>query len=329
MARRGGGWRDGVVVDKARLSWGTEDRRPSAEHSKGERGTEVVGFNGFSQIVVVEESIEIYPNGMESSPLALPRLGLIGIVAKEMEQDMAGTCRRLKEMGYEGLEISLRRIDEVGGSKRMAEVLAAAGLELVTLMVMKEQLHDEMDAVERALKYFQCVHVTVPHGPAESLEGIKKDAALYNEVGRRLHGVGAQLCYHNHEHEFLSHPRGTGHTAMDVLLDATTPETLALHLDVAWAAFGGVDPVVLLERYAGRVPVVHVKDLYSLKVRGCFTCPGTGLLDIAGIVRACQRGRVKWLTVEQDQPRRLRGFELAAAARNNLVELGLELPTRL
>lgn len=256
-------------------------------------------------------------------PVSL-RLGIIGIVAAELDRDLPGTLLRLSELGYQGLEMSWQRILQLGGADRVAEGLSAAGMELLTLMALKEQLRDHEATLHQTLARFSCRHLTIPHGSAESLDAIKQDAAFYGEAGARLHDRGVQLCYHNHEHEFRSRPRGTGHSAIDVLMDATTPETLALHLDVAWAAFGGADPVVVLERYSGRVPVVHLKDLYSLEVRGCFTCPGTGLLDLASILSACRRHGVKWATVEQDAPRRLRGLELAAAARHNLVELGLD-----
>jgi sugar phosphate isomerase/epimerase len=251
-----------------------------------------------------------------------PRLGIIGIVAEELDADFPGTLRRLAALGYAGIEMGEKRVADAGGPERLAALLADAGLELITLMVLREPLRDRLDEVRTACRTLRCRYLTVPWAPLDSLDAVKADATLYSEAGMRLRDDGVQLCYHHHEHELLTRLRG-GQTALDCLLAETRPEALALHLDAAWATFGRINPVSLLERYSGRVPLVHLKDLYDLELRGCFTCPGTGLVDLAGVIQASRRHGVAWLTVEQDTPRRLRGMDLAAAARHNLAELGL------
>jgi sugar phosphate isomerase/epimerase len=254
-------------------------------------------------------------------PRPSPRLGIIGIVNAELDADLPGTLRRLAALGYAGVEVGEKRIVEAGGPERLAGMLADAGLELITLMVMREPLRDRLAELRAACRALRCRFLTVPWAPLDTLEAVKADAQLYTDAGLRLRDDGVQLCYHHHEHELLNRLKG-GQTALDCLLAETRPEALALHLDAAWATFGRVNPVSLLERYSGRVPLVHLKDLYDLELRGCFTCPGTGLVDLAGVIHASRRHGVSWLTVEQDTPRRIRGFELAAAARHNVIELG-------
>ncbi len=247
-------------------------------------------------------------------------IGIIGIVGPEMERDFSGTLARLRELGYRGIEFTLDTLKKHGGPAAVGSVLKAADMSLVTLHTLREPLRDNLAEHLDALAATGGKHLTISWGPLDSLDSIKQDADLYNALAPEIHKAGARICYHNHEHEFLI--RLNGRHAIHPLLEQTKT-SLALHLDVAWAAFGGASPVALLERHAGRVPLVHLKDLYDLTVRDCFTTVGTGLVDIAGCVRAAITAGTEWITVEQDHPRGITGFDLAAASILNLRNLGL------
>lgn len=248
------------------------------------------------------------------------KIGIIGIVSRELEQDFPGTLLRLSELGYAGIEMSLSSINRHGGPERVAAALQAAGLELITLHTLREELRDNPTVLHEALAATACRHLTISWSPTDTPESVKADASLYKEAAASLAASGVRLCYHHHEHEFLI--RFNGEAALDHLLKQTK-DALALHADIAWAAFGGVNPVALIERHAGRVPLVHLKDLYDLSVRGCFTTLGTGIMDVRGCVAAALAAGSEWLTVEQDQQRGIQGMELAAASILNLRTLGV------
>ncbi len=93
-------------------------------------------------------------------------------------------------------------------------------------------------------------------------------------------------------------------------------------MDIAWVTFGGEDPVRVLRRLAGRVPIIHVKDLWALDERGKFTAVGTGVVDVAGSMRAAAETGVEWAVVEQDQCRNLSAMDTVAVSYLNLKEHG-------
>ncbi|MGC9450208.1 MAG: sugar phosphate isomerase/epimerase family protein [Oceanipulchritudo sp.] len=247
-----------------------------------------------------------------------PKIGIIGIIGKELQADLPGTLHRLRELGYAGIELGFAGMDKLGGMDTVATALGSAGMELITLHTLREPLRDNLQEHLGCLAATGCRHVTVSWSPADSEESIAADAALYREIAPAIHAAGARLCYHHHDHEFRI--RFNAHCALDRLLAAAGPEVLQLHADIAWAAFGGVQPAALIERHAGRVPLVHLKDLHDLSIRGCFTALGTGLVDIPAALHAARAAGVEWLTVEQDSPRRLAGFDLATASILNLRE---------
>jgi hypothetical protein len=104
------------------------------------------------------------------------------------------------------------------------------------------------------------------------------------------------FAYHNHVFEFV---QSDGAYLLDRLLDATDPALVALELDVYWAAYAGVDPAGYLRRRAGRVPLVHLKDLAADR---SFAEVGDGTLDFAAIFATAEEGGVRWYIVEHDQP---------------------------
>ncbi len=105
------------------------------------------------------------------------------------------------------------------------------------------------------------------------------------------------LCYHHHGHEF---DRVDGEYIFDVIMDHSDPDHLAAEIDTYWAQYGGVDPVALIERYAGRCPLLHIKDMADDAPRS-FAEVGRGVLDWNAILEAARKVSVKWCVVEQDE----------------------------
>jgi sugar phosphate isomerase/epimerase len=106
--------------------------------------------------------------------------------------------------------------------------------------------------------------------------------------------LGLELGFHNHDAEVRD--LGNGRTALDELLELS----VFLELDLGWAWWAGIDPVELLERTRGRVPLVHVKDFRERGERSF--CPvGDGNVDFERILPVAIAQGVEWLLVEQDE----------------------------
>ena len=112
------------------------------------------------------------------------------------------------------------------------------------------------------------------------------------------------LAVHNHFHVFKSFD---GVTGFEVLMKETDPKFVNFELDCFWAVFAGHDPVRLFERYPGRFPLLHIKDMQPGHkpsvdtVEGQpFTEVGRGVIDWKRIFAAAPQGGVKHYFVEQD-----------------------------
>ena len=119
-----------------------------------------------------------------------------------------------------------------------------------------------------------------------------------DECAHKLREHGIDLYYHNHHFEFIRF--ADGKTTMDYLYEGLNPETISFCLDTHWVQRGGGNPTTWVEKLAGRIPCIHLKDV-DVQVNKPVTAPvGWGNLDFDAILAACADAEADYLLVEQD-----------------------------
>jgi sugar phosphate isomerase/epimerase len=168
------------------------------------------------------------------------------------------------------------------------------------------------DELARALEQVKhqgfsfAVYPYLPPDERGGLDAIRKLAEKLNAAGKKAHAAGLGFCYHNHAFEFQ--PTG-GTTPLQVLLDSTDPKLVGIELDCFWVSVAGHNPVELLGKLSGRVPLVHLKDkpsgtpvMYNETVpKTTFKEVGSGVIDWPAVLRAAKAAGVSHYFVEQDQ----------------------------
>lgn len=239
-------------------------------------------------------------------------------VRDETARDFAGTVRRVAEMGYPAVEFA-----GYGGltAEQMVALLSETGLRAASTHVGLDALESDLDQQLDYCSAINCTHLVLPWLVPEyrTAEAFRAMAPKLNEIGRRCADRGISFAYHNHDFEFAVSPGDEGKTLLDTLRDGTDAALVGFEVDVYWAAFAGIDPVELLGRYAGRVRLVHMKDLGA--DRG-FAEVGDGTLDMRGICAAAETAGARWLIVENDAPR-MPSLESARRSLENLRGMGL------
>ena len=86
-------------------------------------------------------------------------------------------------------------------------------------------------------------------------------AAKVQQGGRGVEESGIQFAYHNHHFEFV---QVEGKYAYDILLEQTDPKLVQMEMDLCWMNIAGQDPIEYFDRYPGRFPMVHVKDVKKI-----------------------------------------------------------------
>ncbi len=142
---------------------------------------------------------------------------------------------------------------------------------------------------------------SMPSGSARS----EKDALLkfidtVNEIGHKLSKYGMKFTYHNHHFEFA---KIEGKTIMDYLIDGFDPNAVSFVLDTYWVQHGGYDVRKMIERLAGRIDILHLKDMgVSLDENNSdITEVGNGNINFEDIIPLAEKIGVKDFVVEQDR----------------------------
>ncbi|MGQ9731549.1 MAG: sugar phosphate isomerase/epimerase family protein [Candidatus Zipacnadales bacterium] len=213
------------------------------------------------------------------------------------EKDFSGTVKQVAEIGYAGVEIA----GHTGGMSpaELKTFLEDLGLGLAGSHIGLDQLENNLAQVIEDNLTLGNPWVVCPWMPEErrqTAEGWRTVAAELSEIGAKLKGAGLQLCYHNHSFEFQ---RFNGETGFDIFYAAADPECVKAQIDTYWVQHGGEDPAATIRRFAGRVPLVHLKDM-TPGDNPTFTEVGNGILDFPAIFEASEAAGVQWYSVEQD-----------------------------
>ena len=221
-------------------------------------------------------------------------------VRQEMAQDPVATIKAVAEMGYEGVEGGT---PEGMTSKEYLRLLEDCGLKLVGSGVNPSDLiNDLQKVIDRCGELEINSLMTGIGGELRAAGGDwKKAVAVLGEGCAKAAEAGLQILYHNHAFEFEA--KVDGMYGLDYLLATIPPEAIQAELDVYWVHTGGEDPVKYINKYAGRLPRIHIKDRAPAPAdKECpFAEIGQGILDWDAIFDAAPAAGVAWYFVEQDQ----------------------------
>jgi sugar phosphate isomerase/epimerase len=217
------------------------------------------------------------------------------------------TLQALERIGYSEVEATQGGIDKIWPSlKKTGLKPVAIHIETNLMAAGKEAELDAAIADARQRGFAYVVYPYMPPGERGGPAEMRSFAGRLNRAGVKCRDAGMTLCYHNHAFEF--DPKD-GKTPLEIIMDGTEKGVVGLEFDIFWASVAGHDPAAVLERYSGRVPLLHLKDkaagtpvqVHERIPRTAFKEVGAGAIDIAGVLRAAHAAGVKHYFVEQDQ----------------------------
>jgi sugar phosphate isomerase/epimerase len=238
---------------------------------------------------------------------------------EDAQRDFVGTLKQVAALGYAGVEFA--GYGELSAAQLRA-VLDDLGMASIGAHVPLEVAVSDINAVIDYHLTLGSATVTIPW-LAESLRGEKASwlsvAAQLREIGAACRAQGLQLCYHNHDFEFA---RFDGVYALDLLYDAVDPALLQAELDLYWVKKAGEDPAAYVKKFAGRVPLLHIKDMAN-DADGSFAEFGEGVIDWEPVFAAAPAAGVRWYIVEQDRCLLHPCLESVAISMANLKKRGM------
>lgn len=228
----------------------------------------------------------------------LKKIGYIsGIIGKELNGDWKSTLKQTVDFGFTEIETGKYLGDSAAGflayCKEIGIKPIAGGISFTD---KEDELKKKLDGLaELNLKYAVNYWPWLTGGPFK-LEDCKKSVELLNNLGEACKKRGLTLCWHNHDKEFIAMEEGL---PFDYLMAHTDKNLVKCEMDLYWVAKGGADPLAMLKKYAGRIPILHVKDMAPGDAKD-FECPGSGIIDFPSIFREAVKQRIEHYFVERD-----------------------------
>jgi len=232
--------------------------------------------------------------------------------AAQSSDPLATQLRTLKSCGYTDVQPYHTQYDDPQGMKRLLDEI---GLTAKTGHFNVSMFEEEFDRVIAAAEVLGMNLLVAPYiqpqdRPADA-GGWKRYGAVLTSYAERCAARGYTFAWHNHEFEFEALPDGS-YPIEHLLGDA-----LLWEIDVAWVVRAGVDPKPWLERYAGRIPAVHVKDIapkQSVVTEGGWADVGEGIVDWPVLWDAAVAAGSQLMIAEHDDPSDYVRFARTSAA---------------
>jgi sugar phosphate isomerase/epimerase len=239
-----------------------------------------------------------------------PLNGPIGLqlwsLREHLPKDLPGTLARVRAMGF-------REVEGAGLWKQTAPALRAAldaaGLRCRSAHMGFERLRDDMPGAIAEVKALGATWVVtpwIPHKDVFAREDALRAAEAFNRFGKALDEAGLRFGYHCHGYDSAPSTEGT---LVDTIARHSDEKLVAFQVDVFHAHHGGADPVRLIDRLAGRVVSLHLKDQkkgFPVET-GKGTAPpeadvpvGTGQIDWPAVLRAAMKAGASLYYVEDE-----------------------------
>jgi len=262
------------------------------------------------------KSVVLSAAGAAVSPrlIASPEKTILGVqlwtIREYLKQDLQGSLARLAKLGYNQIELFDYNGTYWGKSpKEFSKICNGLGLTIISSHYETGR-HDNAkgtllngwskaidDAAEMNIKYMICAWLYKEE--RVSLDKYRELATMLNEAGEECSKSKIQFGYHSHNFEF---PPIDGLVPYDFILQNTDKNYVKMEADLFWITKAGVNPVDYFNKYPGRFPLWHVKDMERGSEQ--FAEVGHGIINFDPIFAARDIAGLEHWFVEQDQTSR-------------------------
>lgn len=287
-------------------------------------------------------------------PIKAVQQFMLGTVMNK-ETQAAETMRKMKDAGYDGIELCGFMIKPMGsmvkiltkaagmpvgngGKLNWKKLVKESELKVVSIHEQLGYIESDTQAVVEEAESLDTDNIVVTgmyrfdYGDKEN---VKKLAERLNEAGRKLKERNIKLLYHNHNCEFV--PFGSRHdecevkNAYELLISDTDAAYVSFEFDSYWAADAGVNVPALMALLGQRMKLYHITD------RGCrqtgpsvtpilkmdsMEC-GTGCMDLVALLEQAKKNNVEAVVLESHknwiEKSPIRSFEASAGFLNKYV----------
>lgn len=217
------------------------------------------------------------------------------------KEDVEKTFAKVAAMGYKSVQVSGMKYLNIQQIKELSE---KHDLKVVGAHVSIDRFEQEFETVMEeysALGAPTCGVGSVGGDKFEqTADGVKKLTERLVAISEKMKPYNIKFTYHNHAFEFIKYD---GKTQFDIMIEESRgADNFTFCYDTYWAQVGGVDVCEYIEKLAGRLPLLHLKDHKTVDWNNFTMCEiGQGTLNWKNIIETYQKTNPGgFMVVEQD-----------------------------
>lgn len=209
------------------------------------------------------------------------------------EESIKTSFEKLKKMGYDEVQTAGCAVPfDVFGKLAKEAGLTVVGTHDDFGMMCKDpakamKLHDDLGTKLMGIGGFG----------SDNLDGYLDFIEKANKLCEVIGPKGYKFTYHHHSHEFV---KFNGKRVIDYLIEGLNKDYASFVMDTYWIQNAGGDVREWLNKLAGRIDVLHLKDMGYNDNGSFITEIGNGNIYWAGVIEEAIKTGVKTFVVEQD-----------------------------
>lgn len=212
------------------------------------------------------------------------------------QKQLIDSLNRVREIGYSCVQLS-----GVGNynAKEIKAVCDRLGLEIALTHTAPDRILGDTQAVIAEHKDMGCKYVGLGSMP-KNYRSFSKLPEFYQNFKRAVNEItqsGLTFVYHNHAFEFEKQgPK----TMLENLIELFGSAEIGIVLDTYWVHYAGANVLKWIDKLAGRLDCIHLKDMGITKGDKVMKPVLSGNMDFDSIIPALQKAGTKYALVEQD-----------------------------
>ena len=222
------------------------------------------------------------------------------------EEDIRESFRKMRQYGYTQAQTAGCSIPYYD----FARIANEEGIQIIGTHESFRKMLSDFEQVLENHKLLGTTNMGIGGRNFNSLDEVKDFIEKANMIGEKVAKNGMKFTYHNHSHEFFKWENGK--TTMDMLVEGLNPNTTSFVLDTYWVQHGGGDVRYWIEKLAGRIDIIHLKDMKRI-LKGDsaqqITEIGNGNMNWDLIIESAKKAGVKYYVVEQDDSYTINCFQ--------------------
>ncbi len=224
------------------------------------------------------------------------RIGAQMYTVREQCKTLEGFAQaldRIAGIGYRTVQVSGTCPFE---AQWLKEQLDRTGLRCVITHTPQQRILNETDRVLRDHHVFGCDYIGLGFWAFDPQRDMsyEKFMETWPAAAKKIRDGGKYFMYHNHDRELIHRD---GKPILAWLAEEIPADIMGFTLDTFWIQAGGGDPAWWLEKLAGRIPCIHLKDCAYGQAMAVI---GEGNINFERVFQKAEAGGTKYMLVEQD-----------------------------